>query len=123
MLNKIEAKIMDYIFEKCRGKKSVLITPKELLSQLMQKKIELTAKQLDAHMKNLSLDSYIDFQKSDNKGHPVYVVSLKLKGEAYEREKEERHKKRIRSVGWKVLLAVIGASITITITVLWGWIW
>jgi len=115
MLNRTEAKIMDYIYEKARGKKSALVTPKELLNHLMPK-IELTAKQLDAHVKNLALDSYIDVQISDNKGHSVYVVSLKLKGEAYEREKEERRKKLMRSVGWKILLAVVGASVTFIVT-------
>jgi len=121
MLNKNEAKIMDYIFEKCRGKKSALITPKELLSHLMPK-IELTAKQLDAHVKNLALDSYIDVHTSDNKGHPVYVISLKLKGEAYEREKEERRKKLMRGIGWKILLAVLGATVAFIVTnFVFGW--
>ena len=79
-------------------------------------KIELTAKQLDAHIKNLALDSYIDFQTSDNKGHTVYVVSLKLKGEAYEREKADRRRKIMRSVGWKIVLSILGATVAFLIT-------
>jgi len=111
MLNRIEAKIMDYLFSKVQGKKTVLITPKEVLHWLMPKH-ELTAKQLDGHMRNLALDGYIDIFNSDNKGQLVYVVSLKLRGEAWQRERREIRNKRIRSVGWKVALTFLGIAIT-----------
>ncbi|MCL2756223.1 MAG: hypothetical protein FWE45_04210 [Firmicutes bacterium] len=119
MLNRIEAKIMDYLFEKCHGKKTVLITPKEVLHFLMPKH-ELTAKQLDGHMKNLALDGYIDIFNSDNKGQLVYVVTLKLRGEAWRRERQEIRKKRMRSVGWKVALTLLGFAITFTLWQIFG---
>ena len=111
MLNRVEAKIMDYLFLKCRGKKTVLLTPKEILQSLLPKH-ELTAKQLDGHVKNLALDGYIDVHNSDNKGHLVYVVNLKTRGEAYQREKDERRKKMLFSLGWKLVLTFIGIGIT-----------
>jgi len=112
----MEAKIMDYLFDRCRGKKSVLVTPKEILHALMPK-FEITAKQLDAILKNLVIDGYLELTASDKKGQPVYVVALKDRGAAYEREKAERNKKRIRSIGWKVLLTLLGFAISYA---LWG---
>lgn len=102
---------MDYLFAKCRGKKTVLLTPKEILQSLLPKH-ELTAKQLDGHMRNLALDGYIDVHNSDNKGQLVYVVNLKLRGEAYQREKAERRKKLWFSLGWKIILTFVGIGIT-----------
>ncbi|MCL2569679.1 MAG: hypothetical protein FWE16_00555 [Firmicutes bacterium] len=110
MLNRVEAKIMDYLFDKCKGKKTVLVTPKEILHSIMPKH-ELTVKQLDGIMKNLAVDGYIDVFNSDNKGQLVYVVTLKQRGEAYEREKVERRKKLAFSVGWKVALTLLGFAI------------
>lgn len=111
MLNKVERKIMDYVFAKCRGKKTVLMTPKEILQSLLPKH-ELTAKQLDIAMKNLSLDGYADVQNSDEKGSLVYVVTLKTRGEAYQRERDDLRKEAIRSLSWKLALAAAGAVVT-----------
>ena len=108
MLSRVEVKIMDYIFEKCRGKKTVLMSPKEILQSLLPK-FEITAKQLDGYLKNLSLDGYLEALQSDNKGHMMYVVKLKTRGEAYHRERQEIKAKRMRSLGWKLTLTVIGA--------------
>lgn len=110
---------MDYLYLKCRGKKTVLMTPKEILQSLLPK-YELTAKQLDSHIKNISLDGYVDVVNSDKKGSFVYVVTLKLKGEAYEREKEEIKRKRLRSIGWKVMLSLIGIGITALFLIIRG---
>jgi hypothetical protein len=107
MLNKVEAKVMNYIFEKCKDKKSVLITPKELLLALMPK-IELTAKELDAVMKNLTLDEYIEFDQGDKSGVKVYIVALTMKGAGYDRERQAAKMVRFKSLGWKILLTVVG---------------
>ena len=119
MLNRVEAKIMDYLYERCRGKKSVLVTPGEILHSLLPQ-IELTAKQLDKYIKNLQLDTYIDVHKTDNKGQMMYVVTLKLKGEAFEREKKEIRNRRIRSIGWKVALTFLGIAITYVFWAIFG---
>ncbi|MCL2846349.1 MAG: hypothetical protein FWE38_01535 [Firmicutes bacterium] len=119
MLFKAEAKVMDYLFEKCRGKKTVLLTPKEILQAILPK-YELTAKQLDAIMKNLALDGYIDVQNSDKQGSLVYVVTLKLKGEAYERERQEAKKKIVRSIAFKIGLGIVTFIITFALGRLLG---
>ncbi|MCL2587710.1 MAG: hypothetical protein FWE31_05795 [Firmicutes bacterium] len=114
MLSRIEVKIMDYIFEKCRGKKTVLISPKEILNFLLPK-YEITAKQLDGYIKNLGLDGYLEAVKSDSKGHMMYVIKLQTRGEAFERERREIRQRRMRSLGWKLTLTVIGAVLAFVI--------
>ena len=119
MLNRVERKVMDYLFAKCRGKKTILMTPKEILSSLLPK-YELTAKQLEVAMKNIALDGYIDMAHSDKKGSLVYVVTLKQRGEAYQREKDDLRAKRMRSIGWKVMLTVGGVILAWALTRLIG---
>jgi len=116
MLNRVEAKIMDYLFDKCRGKKTVLMSPKEILQSLLPK-IELTAKQLDTHMKNLALDGYIEVFNSDKNGVAMYVVTLKLKGEGFLRERAEIRNRRLRSIGWKIMLSILGF---VVVSILWA---
>jgi len=113
MLNRVESKIMDYMFERCDGKKTVLLTPKEILQSLLPK-YELTAKQLDGHIKNLAIDGYVEVFNSDNKGQLVYVAKLKTRGEAWHRERAEASAKRWRSIGWKLMLTAMGLVISLT---------
>ena len=119
MLNRVESRIMDFLFEKCLGKKTVLIPPKEILQGILPKD-EITAKQLEAYMKNIALDGFIDVYNSDNKGDLVYVVTLKQKGAAFKRDKQDRVQKRWRSVGWKVALTVIGSVIALILGEFFG---
>ena len=108
MLSRIERKIMDLFYEKCSSKKTSLFTPSEIQSYLAPQ-YELTFKQIEIAVKNLMVDNYIDVYNSDNKGKLNYVISLKRRGEGYQREKEDAKSRRIRSVGWKIVLAVIGS--------------
>ena len=116
MLSRVEIKIMDYIYEKCRGKKTVLMSPKEILQSLLPKH-EITAKQLDSYLKNLALDGYLEALPSDNKGHMMYVIKLKPRGEAYHRERQEIRNKRLRSLGWKISLTVIGGILAFVLSI------
>jgi len=111
MLNRVERKVMDYLFEKCDGSKPVLITPKEILQTLLPKH-ELTVKQLDAMLANLVLDKYIDLAHSDHKGQLTYVISLKIRGEAWKRERAEIRRKLLFSVAWKIGLTLLAFPIT-----------
>ena len=108
MLNKTETKVMSYIFTKCKGESRVLLTPKELLSALMPK-VEITAKQLDVIMSNLVLDDYIEMEKGEKDGKVYFVVSLTMRGAAFDRERQSQKKTRVQSVLWKVALTVGGA--------------
>ena len=122
MLNKVESKVMDYIFEKCKGEKKVLLTPKELLNSLMPK-IEITAKELDIVMSNIVLDDYIESNKGEKDGRPYFVVGLTIKGAAYDRERQAIRTARLRSLGWRLLLAAAAGVVTWGIIhILNGWL-
>lgn len=108
MLNKIESRVMTYIFEKCKGENKGIFTPKELLSALMPKH-EITAKQLDVVMSNLALDDYIECEKRDKDGKIYFLVSLTMRGAAFDREKQSQKRQRIQSILWKLGLTVGGA--------------
>ena len=110
MLNKVESKVMDYIYEKCKGEKKVLLTPKELLNSLLPK-IEITAKELDIIIDNLVLDDYIESEKGEKEGRSYFLVALTMKGAAFDRERKANRSAEIRAVAWKLLLAVAGAIV------------
>ena len=117
MLDKVEHKIMNYLFDRCKGKKStVLIAPQEILEAIATNpKYEFTTKQLEIRIKNIMLDGYIEVFHSDNKGTLNYVIGLTQKGEAYQREIDDIKAKRVKSLGWKVVLTVFGVAITLLI--------
>jgi len=117
MLNRIERKVMDLLYERCVGKKSVLLAPSDIQGYLAPKD-ELTFKQIEIVVKHLMVDGYVDVYHSDNKGTVNYVVSLKTRGEAYEREKKDAKDRRIRSIGWKVFLSIIGAVIATSVAII-----
>lgn len=108
MLSRTERKIMDYLYEKGAGKKSALVAPFEI-QQHLAPRYELTFKEIELAVKNLMVDGYIDVFHSDNKGKLNYIISLKTRGEGYEREKKDAKDRRIRSLGWKLFLAIIGS--------------
>lgn len=76
---------MEYVYQKCQGKKSCLISPREIISFVADKYV-IYPDELEKIMTNLSYDNYIELVKSDKKGNPVFCVSLKLKGEGFHRE-------------------------------------
>ena len=110
MLNKTEARVMSYIFEKCKGDNKGIFTPKELLAALMPK-FEITAKQLDVVMSNLALDDYIECEKKDKDGKIYFLVSLTMRGAAFDRERQSQKRQRFQSVMWKLGLTVGGAIV------------
>jgi|GEM_PF-1340881 len=117
MLNKTESRVMSYIFEKCKGENKGIFTPKELLSALMPK-YEITAKQLDVVMSNLALDDYIECEKRDKDGKIYFLVSLTMRGAAFDREKQSQKRQRIQSIMWKLGLTVGGAIVAFVLGIL-----
>ena len=111
---------MEYLFIRCRGKRTVLIPPDDILKNIAvgknQKTIgryEITKKQLDTYMKSLVLDGYVDYSATNDKnGNMLYVMTLTTRGEAFQRERDEQVKRRWKDLGWKVLLTVLACIIT-----------
>lgn len=117
MLNKTESCVMSYIFEKCKGENKGIFTPKELLAALMPK-YEITAKQLDVIMSNLALDDYIECEKKDKDGKLYFLVSLTMRGAAFDRERQSQKKQMMKSIMWKLALTVGGAVIAFILGIL-----
>lgn len=117
MLNKIETRIMSYIFEKCKGENKGIFTPKELLSALMPK-YEITAKQLDVIMSNLALDDYFESEKKNKDGKIYFLVSLTMRGAAFDRERQQQKRQMMRSLMWKLGLTIGGAILAFVLGII-----
>ena len=120
---------MELLFTKCCGKRTVLVSPDEICEKIaMGKKgetimrFEITKKQLESRMKNLVLDGYIDYSNTADKGgNNMYVVTLTTRGEAFRREQDERVKNRLKQIGWRVILTIIGVVVGFGFTKIMGW--
>ena len=110
MLSQKEKYIMEYVYQKCQGKKSCLISPREIISFVADKYV-IFPDELEKVMTNLSYDNYIELYKSDKKGSPVFCVSLKHKGEAFHRELSNNKRTLVSNIVQKVGLAVIAGLI------------
>lgn len=117
MLNKTETRVMSYIFEKCKGENKGIFTPKELLTALMPK-YEITAKQLDVIMSNLALDDYIECEKKEKSGKIYFLISLTMRGAAFNRELQSQKRQMIRSLMWKLGLTVGGAILAFILSII-----
>ncbi len=114
MLSFKERYVMEYVYQKCQGKKSCLISPREIISFIADKYV-LFPEEVEKIMTNLSYDNYIEIFKSDKKGHPVFCVSLKLKGEGFHRELTNDKRNLWLTIGRTCGLAVITALIGVLI--------
>lgn len=114
MLSKKEKILMGYIFEKCSGKESVLITPEELLNILMPKG-EHSQAEVKEMLDNLVMDGYITLILSDKKGKPIYCISLDKKGESYERDRQNERQTLVKLVIRTILLAVLSTLVGVAL--------
>lgn len=110
MLTFKEKYVMEYVYQKCQGKKSCLISPREIISFVADKYV-IFPEELEKIMTNLSYDNYIELFKSDKKGNPVFCVSLKLKGEGFHRELTNNKRNIWWTVGRTCILAIVSALI------------
>jgi len=110
MLTFKEKYVMEYVYQKCQGKKSCLISPREIISFAADKYV-IFEDELEKIMTNLSYDNYIELFKSDKKGNPVFCVSLKLKGEGFHRELTNNKRNIWWMLGRTCVLAIVSALI------------
>ena len=114
MLTFKEKYVMEYVYQKCQGKKSCLVSPREIISFAADKYV-IYPEELEKIMTNLSYDNYIELFKSDKKGSSVYCVSLKIKGEGFHRELSNNKRNFWFLFGRTCLFAVITALIGVLI--------
>jgi len=111
MLNKVEKQIMKYFYSRCYNKESCLIKPDDIKISLIPD-LEINDTELDRAVNNLIYDGYIDLVVSDNKGSPIYCVSLKSKGQAFLREMENTKKENRYLIIRSIALALLGVAVT-----------
>lgn len=112
MLNGKEKKVMQYLFDACSGKKSCLVEPDDILNYLLPK-YEINNIELDQILNALVLENYIDLVNSDKNGKLVYCVSLKTKGEGFERERKNAKKNVYIILTRTIILACISFAVTL----------
>lgn len=112
MLSRKEKKVMTYIYSKCKGKESSLISPQEIANFLMPT-FEVNTIEVDQIINALVLDNYIEVVHSDNKGKLIYVISLKQKGASFEREVQHNRKTTYIFIARTVILAILSFVVTL----------
>lgn len=117
MLTFKEKYVMEYVYQKCQGKKSCLISPREIISFVADKYV-ISPDELEKIMTNLSYDNYIELFKSDKKGSPIFCVSLKLKGEGFHRELTNNKRNLAFIIGRTCVLALITGIISLIFALL-----
>lgn len=105
---------MEYVYQKCKGKKSCLISPREIISFAADRYV-IYPDELEKIMTNLSYDNYIELVKSDKKGTPLFCVSLKIKGEGFHRELDNNKRNLALLLGRTVLLAAVSAIVGVIV--------
>lgn len=111
MLSRKEKYIMEYLYQRCTGKNSCLINPREIITFASDRYI-MYPPEVEKIVTNLVYDNYIDVAKSDKKGEMVYCVSLKLKGQGFHRELVNIKRSTAVNIGRTVLLAILSFLIT-----------
>ena len=117
MLTRKERYIMEYLYQRCTGKTSCLINPREIITFASDRYI-MYPPEVEKIVTNLVYDNYIDVAKSDKKGEMVYCVSLKLKGQGFHRELVNDKRTIMAAVGRTVILAILSFLITWTLKLL-----
>ncbi|MBQ4558041.1 MAG: hypothetical protein IJA61_01530 [Clostridia bacterium] len=107
MLNKKEKIVMQYLFEVCSNNDGKCLLSARDISTKVFSKIELTDFEVDEIVNNLKLDDYIDVIHSDKKGQEVYLISLKEKGQGYQRERQNVKKSWRSALIRTIILAIV----------------
>jgi len=106
-MTKRERLVMSYLCDKCRKKKTYLISPQEI-TQALSKKFILSVEEIDEIMVQLSNDNYIDFVVSDSKNGYFYCINLKKCGQTFNYDT----KKNRRAFGLMVLRSCFLATVS-----------
>ena len=103
MLSKAENRVMSVLYEECKDKKSVLISPADIIGLAGG---EITLTEVEKITADLAMDGYFDLIYSDRHGETVYCITLLEKGKAYRRSVLVARRNLIFRIGLSVALAV-----------------
>ena len=105
MLNTLENKVMSALFLSFEKKKTILISPLDLMRITGEK--SLTVSSVDKIINDLSSDGYLDLIYSDRHGETVYCVTLTEKGKGYLRGRKVMKRNLLFRLGVTVALAIV----------------
>ncbi len=98
MLSSVEDKVMVSVFNLCKNRSAVLISPLDLIKLISLK--DLNLERLDKILLNLSLDGYLELVYSERHEEKIYCIALTEKGKGYDRSKKIFR----RSVVFRIML-------------------
>ncbi len=104
MLSKAETRVMGALYEECKDKRAVLISPADLIKKTGG---EQTLSGVEKIVSDLASDGYFDLVYSDRKGETVYCVSLTEKGKGFPRSVKLMRRNLIFRLGLTVALAAL----------------
>ena len=82
MLSKNEKIVMQYLYTKCIGKGTALLSGMDI-STALYPSIDLNINEIDEIIKNLVLENYISVVNSDKNGREIYCITLNAKGKSF----------------------------------------
>lgn len=115
MLTAKEREVVRAALAFCGDKSSCLISESDLLALVNIRKV--TARELETIVNSLTLDGYFDVIKCRKDTENMLCITPKPKARVYEREQ----KQLVRSIGFKLLLTVLGSLVAFLVTkILYG---
>ncbi|MFA5449754.1 MAG: hypothetical protein WC292_04885 [Clostridia bacterium] len=96
-----------------------LITPLEILAKIPYK-VTFSESDLPNVMNALAIDGYFEYEEANKKGEPIYLVSLKEKGLAYDRDKRTAKKKIYRRIATTIAFALLSYLVKLVIDAIIG---
>ena len=105
MLNRKEKSVMNAVYSLCETKGSCLCAPWDIL-QLLDERQRFDEQKLEKVLCDLQSDGYFSLVRSERKGEPMYVISLRANGMAYRRENQQFRRGITFRLGFTVFCAV-----------------
>ena len=105
MLDKVEGRVMNALFLECENKKTILITPLDLVRITGEK--GLTESKVEKIVVDLSADGYLDLIYSDRHGEKVYCITLTEKGKGFLRGKKVMKRNLLFRLVVTIFLALV----------------
>ena len=100
---------MNLIFKKCGGKNKCLVSCAEIIKDVYPN--EFSEKEISEILNCLVLDNYISLIVTEKDGKETYCVTLKEKGEAFQRDNKNQRKAGIKKIVTTILLACLSFAV------------
>ncbi|MDR0751655.1 MAG: hypothetical protein LBF12_03580 [Christensenellaceae bacterium] len=114
-LSKKEKNLMNVIYGiATQNAGQCLVTPLEILAKIPYK-VKFSELDLQPILDALSYDGYFEYELTSKKSEPVYLITLKEKGNAYEREKKHDRRKIYTRIIMTIICALLSWAVKMII--------